>query len=318
MTTATTTEFRQPPPTQVTASQTPLRRAAAGFWLRLLFWQAKHALWISRVLKPLAMKWSFEHSKIIRSHTAANARSIFGPAVSHERVEVYTRGVIENFFEFVCDVGRSLRLTREQLVAKIESVEGKDNYYAARAAGKGAIVATAHMGSFEAGAAGLIDLEKKLHVVFKRDQTQFEEVRAALRQKLGVIEAPVDDGWTVWLRLREALQRDEVVMLQADRVMPGQKGLRLPFLHGHLLIPTAPVKLALASGAPIVPIFALRTPQGRIRIHIEPAIWAEQSEVSPHPALVQLAGVLEKYVREYPEQWLLFHSAFFHVEEDDA
>jgi hypothetical protein len=28
----------------------------------------------------------------------------------------------------------------------------------------------------------------------------------------------------MWLRLREALQRDEVVMMQADRVMPGQKG----------------------------------------------------------------------------------------------
>jgi KDO2-lipid IV(A) lauroyltransferase len=99
-------------------------------------------------------------------------------------------------------------------------------------------------------------------------------------------------------------------MMQADRVMPGQKGSKMPFLHGHLMLPTGPLKLALASGAPIIPIFALRAPSGKIRIHVEPAIWPADSSESPHPALVQFATVLEKYVRAYPDQWLLFHPAF--------
>ncbi len=125
-----------------------------------------------------------------------------------------------------------------------------------------------------------------------------------------MIEAPIDDGWTVWLRLRDALVRNEVVMLQADRVMPGQKGCTLPFLHGHLELPMGPVKLALASGAPIVPIFAVRTKTGRMHINIEPAIFVEPSSEHIHPALLQLAGILEKYVRAYPRQWLLMHRAF--------
>src|SRR5439155_18426666 len=122
---------------------------------------------------------------------------------------------------------------------------------------------------------------------------------------------PVDEGFGLWLRLRDALSRDEVVMVQADRVMPGQKGVKVPFLHGHLLLPSGPVKLALASGAPIVPVFALRAPGGRIRIRIEEAIIAEPSDLSPHPALLRLAAVLEKYVRAYPEPWLNLQNAFF-------
>jgi KDO2-lipid IV(A) lauroyltransferase len=114
----------------------------------------------------------------------------------------------------------------------------------------------------------------------------------------------------VWLKLRDALARDEVVMVQADRVMAGQKGSKVRFLFGHLLLPTGPVKLALASGAPIVPIFAIRTSDGRIRIHVEPHIVVDPSDQDPHPALLKLAATLEKYVRTYPEQWLLLHPAF--------
>ncbi|MEA2709081.1 MAG: phosphatidylinositol dimannoside acyltransferase [Phycisphaerales bacterium] len=261
--------------------------------------------------RPMFVRCAYRFSRAIRTATAANARRILGPDVAQEYIESFGRGVVENFYDFVCDVGQSLHLTREQLLARIDSVEGHDHYEAARAPKKGAIIATAHMGSFEAGAAALIDRERAVHVVFKRDETRFEHVRSSLRRKLGVIEAPVDEGWPLWLRLREALLRDEVVMVQADRVMPGQKGARVPFLHGHLLLPTGPIKLAIASGAPIVPVFAIRSAGGGIRIHVEPAIVvSEASDASPHPALLQFAAVLERYVRAYPEQWLLFHNAF--------
>jgi lauroyl/myristoyl acyltransferase len=115
------------------------------------------------------------------------------------------------------------------------------------------------------------------------------------------------------------LNRDEVVMMQADRVMPGQKGSTAPLLFGHIVLPTGPIKLALASGgSPVVPVFAIRTHEGKIRIHIEPHIDVDPSDHDPHPALIRFASVLEKYVGEYPEQWLLFHRAFCEDCEDAA
>ena len=74
------------------------------------------------------------------------------------------------------------------------------------------------------------------------------------------------------MHLRDALRADEVVAIQGDRIMPGQKGQRMPFLGGHLLLPSGPAKLALASGAPIVPVFSLRTSSGKVKLFIEDAI----------------------------------------------
>jgi lauroyl/myristoyl acyltransferase len=75
-----------------------------------------------------------------------------------------------------------LNLSRAQLAAQIESVEGASTTRRPRAA-KGAIVATAHMGSFEAGAAGLLDREKAMHVVFKARRDPLRAGARRLRER---------------------------------------------------------------------------------------------------------------------------------------
>jgi KDO2-lipid IV(A) lauroyltransferase len=216
--------------------------------------------------------------------------------------------VVANFFDFVIDVGRSARMTREQLAGRIEQIDGHERYVAIRASGRGAIILTAHMGSFEVGAAGLLEYEPRLHVVFKRDPGPFEQIRQSLRQRLGgIVEQAVDEGWGVWVKLRDALRNNEVVAIQGDRVMPGQKGRRMPFLGGHVALPTGPVKLAMASGAPIVPVFSVRTPRGGVRLFIEEAIEVGDDA---DEAMARVAAVIAKYVQQYPEQWLLLTPAF--------
>jgi lauroyl/myristoyl acyltransferase len=299
------------------APESRVRAAAASFWLNILFWHAYHAPAVIKWTKGIGLFFALRFSEVIRVATLANARRIFGPEVTPEQCRAYGKKVASSFYDSVYDLGASLRVTPERLAGRIESVEGHERYLAARALRKGAIIATAHLGSFETGLAALLRHEPRIHVVFKRDPIgSFEQLRSALRRHLGVIEAPIDDGWSLWLRLREALQQDEVVMVQADRVMPRQKGCRVPFLHGHVLLPTGPIKLAIAAGAPIIPVFAVLGAGRRIRICIEDPIFVSESQDSPHPALLQLARVLEKYVSSYPEQWLLFHKAF--CEDTDA
>jgi KDO2-lipid IV(A) lauroyltransferase len=301
-------ELRELPPAldAATTSQR-LRAAAAAFWLQVLFFFAQHASWFVRAARPPFVFLAALFSRAIRTAGAANARRILPPSASEADVRRYTRGVVASFYEFVCDVGRSLKLTPADLVARIESIEGHERYVAARAAKKGAILLTAHMGSFEVAVAGLLAHERRIHVVFKRDVGRFERIRQTLRQRLGVVEQPVDDGWGIWMRLRDALREDDVVAIQGDRVMPGQKGVRMPFLGGHLLLPTGPVKLATASGAPIIPVFSVRTPGGRVKLFIEePIVVGDDTDL----AMEQIAAVIAKYVAAYPEQWLVLHPAF--------
>lgn len=303
-----------------------LRRAAASFWIEALFWSADHAPWLVRGLRGFFCSFAFRFSRVIRTATLANAARLLGPqSSSAERVRL-AKAVLRSFYFFCYDVGRCSHFGRDELLKRIESTDGEAHYDAARAAGKGAIVVTAHMGSFEVGLAALTAREaargKRVHVVFRRDDhDRFDRQRSALRDRLGAVEAPVNDGWPVWLRLRDALANDEVVVMQADRVMPGQKGVRVPLLGGHVELPTGPVRLAQLSGAPIIPVFTVRRPDGRIRLFVEPAITVGPDDATSgrndtHPAVLRTAAVLEKYLAAYPDQWLMFQPAW--CEDIDA
>ncbi len=254
----------------------------------------------------------FSHK--VRRATFANARRILGADLPAARCEAFAKAVVGHFFDFVVDVGRSSAMTAAELHGQIESVEGRDAYVAHRKTGGGAIIATAHMGSFEVGLAALVDVEPNIHVVFKRDVLDgFESIRRALRTTLGVKEAAIDDGWETWMRLRDALENDQVVVVQVDRAMPGQKAQAVPMLGGHVLLPLGPVRLAQISGSPIVPVFTVRTAAGRCRVFAEAPIHVDPDAVlidGVHPALLQLGKAIEKYVAAYPEQWLVLNPAF--------
>jgi KDO2-lipid IV(A) lauroyltransferase len=138
-----------------------------------------------------------------------------------------------------------------------------------------------------------------------------------MRQRLGVVEHALDDGWNMWVELRDALLADECVVLQADLVLPGQKGLKYPLLHGHILLPTGAVKLALASGAPILPAFCIRQPNGHVRLFTEPPIYPLESDGGT-AAMNNIADALTKFVTAYPDQWLNTRPAFCEdIKSDD-
>lgn len=300
-----------PPPNDRT--QNPIA-ASSRFGLRIFFWLAGHARWVLRVIKPLGVWLAVKSSAKIRAATAANARRIFRADLPNSLCLAFAREVVGHFYDFVVDIARSRSMTAAELRGRIESIAGRDAYLAHRREGSGAIIITAHMGSFEVGLAALAEVEPHIHVVFKRDAMDgFETLRRTLHKTLGIHEAPIDDGWDTWMRLRDALESNHVVVMQGDRAMPGQKAQAVPVLGGRLMLPLGPVKLAQISGSPIVPVFAVRSPSGRCRVFAEPPIRVDPAADlvdGVHPALIEWGKVIEKYIAAYPGQWLVLDRAF--------
>jgi KDO2-lipid IV(A) lauroyltransferase len=288
----------------------PDQAPPGAFWLERLFWLAERAPRVLRMGRGLFARFAFRFSAEIRRGTLANAERILGSDSTPAERRAFARKVVGQFILFCHDVGRSMRMDVDELLGRIEQIDGHEHYDAARRIGRGAIVVTAHMGSFEVGMAALRKQDARIHVVFRRDLFgRFERMRSALREKLGVLEAPVDDGWTVWMRLRDALHNDEVVVLQGDRVMPGQKGRRVRVLGADMMLPSGPAKLALAAGSPIVPVLCVRTNSGKVRLCVEPAIHVNGTD-DVDRAMEQLAGVFGKYLRSHGDQWLMLQPAW--------
>lgn len=291
----------------------------ASFWLGLFFSLTGVMPGMMLRLQPMLCMLAFLASPPIRRATRANASRLLGPRSSPRSRDRLARAMIASFYRFCFDMAQTARVTPEQLLEQVESIHGHDAFLRARALGRGTIVVTAHLGSFEVGLTLLAALEPKVHVVFRRDAAaQFENWRSDLRRRLGVIEAPIDEGWTIWMRLRDALARDELVVMQGDRVMSGQSGQTVPVLGGHISLPLGPIKLARVTRSPILPVFTVRTADGRIRFHIEEPIEVDPSggrTNEPDAALIRIGNLIEKYLRQYPDQWLMLEPAWI---EDQA
>jgi lauroyl/myristoyl acyltransferase len=279
------------------------------FWLALLFFLARRAPVVLQILRPLAVWVIVLTIPFIRHGTAANAARILGRRPGQAERLAFARGVVRSFYDFVVDAGRCSGLSVGEMRSGIESVQGHETYLALRRERLGAIFVTAHMGSYEIGLAALTEIEPAVHVVFKRDQGDWENLRAYLRQKLGVIEAPIDDGPSTLMSLKAALENDAVVVMQADRAWPGQKSCDVPVLHGHLRVPTGPVKLALLCNSPIVPVSAVRTSSGRFRVVMGEAIRAGDYETVASAAAA-LGAALGRFIAAAPTQWLVLRPAF--------
>lgn len=294
-----------------------LRQRAAAFWLNFLFFWVGHAPWVAKMTVHFWIWAAWIFSPALRQSTLTNARWLLGPKSTPRQRARLARQVLKSFFLFVYDVGRHGTMTLEQMRRQLASIEGNDHYEEARKLKRGVILATAHFGSFEAAVAALHEHEPRIHAVFRRDRfNQFDDVRRRLRERLGVIETPIDGGIAAWAKVREALERDEAVLMQADRVMPGQRGVAVPFLGGHIEVPIGPVKLGRLTGAPIMPVFAIRLPDGKVRIEMHPAILVDQADDADWlmPAVLRLAAIIESYVGRYPQQWLALHQPWIESE----
>lgn len=169
------------------------------------------------------------------------------------------------------------------------------------ARGKGIILVTAHLGSWELGGFALARMGYAITTVAG---TQFSASLSpmvkAMKARYGIAVTSAGAGALAMFR---ALRRGEVVALHLD----GDQylgGIATTFFGRPAVMPRGPAALALRTGAALLPAFALRTSRDRIAIHVEPAIpTAGRTEADLTRSLV---AVVEQLIRQYPDQWCMF------------
>lgn len=264
------------------------------------------------IARSIAQAGSFALASEWRRNLLFNAGLALGPdngPLRRTRCAYRMMGAMQRFIE---EVIVSRDRTADELRARVVRFEGTAEYLAARRLRRGVVIAGIHMGSFEPALAMLRGLERRVHVLFQPDaMPRFERARRELRTRLGVVEHRLSDGLAAWGGLLDALQADEAVVVHADRTMPGQAGVRMPFLGlPNAQLPPGPLRLASAVGSPIIPTYCARV-HGGLRIWADP--WIETTcekltaaDVAAHPAQQALVSSMERAIRRYPDQWMAF------------
>lgn len=184
------------------------------------------------------------------------------------------------------------------------TIENWETFRSALAEGKGALVATAHFGSWELLGEVLARRGLKLNAVVRPLKGAVNARIVENRVKAGLKLIPPRGAISGSVR---ALRRGEVVAVLLDQSLPGDRGVRVPFFGHPASTSPALSAAALRTGAPTFVAMAVREPAG-MRLHLEgpfPVLGQGREGLVQHTAA--LTSVIERYVRQYPEQWLWLH-----------
>ena len=229
--------------------------------------------------------------------------------VSPARANQIARRALMNFGMTYAEF-MHLRVATPSELRAYSWIEGLEHIESGFDAGKGAILLTAHLGNWEVMGARAAQ-EFPLTVVARPTgnqgvQRHIDAVRAA--SGIGVI-SKYDNG-RASLRV---LKNNETLGILPDQ-HAGSEGELLPMFGQPTRVWGAIARLAMLSGARVVPAFGVRkTPflaDGRIVAMVSQG-WNVEKTGDRNAAVTQgtrrTIGELEKIIRAHPDQWLWMH-----------
>ncbi len=178
----------------------------------------------------------------------------------------------------------------------------------------GAILLTAHMGSYDLGAHILSETSGR-HVVIVRAPEIDPQTRdfESLHQADGVqIEFNVNAG-DLALQLLQSIRDGGIVAIQGDRVTPGISDMPATLFGRSARVPAGPFALATAAAAPIHPVFVVRRGRRRYRIVACPPIVVRRTRARDEAfaeALCEWTHDLESVIGQWWFQWFQFEPFF--------
>lgn len=183
------------------------------------------------------------------------------------------------------------------------SYEGLENYDAAKALGRGVLVATAHLGNWELSAFAHALMTEPMHVMVRPLDNPLVDALVEQRRTLsGNHLIYKKDAARAVIK---ALRRNEAVGILIDQNTSPAEGVFVNFFGKLACANSAFVKLAYHSGAPVIPGFALwDESKRRYTLHFYPRV---ELSGDVHEDTQRIHSILESVIRRHPDQWMWIH-----------
>ncbi|MFN3485811.1 MAG: hypothetical protein ACK44W_10050 [Planctomycetota bacterium] len=180
----------------------------------------------------------------------------------------------------------------------------------ARARGRGAILASAHLGNWHAGSVWVARHGIPVRAVMYHNHASDPMDRRVARRG-GVRQTFVDPDPTAMIEVVRALRRGEVVAMLADKPWDS-RSVPLPFFGRPSRFPVGPVRIARLAEVPIFPAFCLwERPRHYRAVLCDPIeIRGSDPEAAEREALETFARILERFVADHLPIWFNFTPAW--------
>ena len=243
---------------------------------------------------------------------------VFGDTLPIESRQVICRNLFVNAAKNIVDVIR-FRDHFSSEIRPLVTVEGLEYLREAFDRGRGIIGITGHLGNFELLAAWISSEGFKSAVIGRKmyderlDRLLLENRRAA-----GLVNIATTDSPRVivkWLKEGGALG----VLIDNDSMRV--RGMHVPMFGRLANTPIGQSVLGLRTGAAFIPIACVRTPDDRYRLIIRPEVTIEPTgdqDRDVYAITHACTREVERFIREFPDQWIWFHNRWHTKPEQTA
>jgi len=234
-----------------------------------------------------------------------NLAAAFPARPSRERRAI-ARAAFAHFGRLLFELLKFSTLSREQMLARVE-FDGEERSRFAYAQGKGVLFVTGHFGFWELHAmVHALRVQPIALLARALDNPYLNQLLEEIRQRTG--NSVVYRRGTI-RRVMRTLQAKQGVAVLIDQHIIGRDAIYVDFFERPAATTSAVAALALRTGAPVVPVFALPLGRGRYRVIYEHPVEPPRSdsEDAIREFTQRCTDVLEMYVRRYPQLWLWMH-----------
>jgi lauroyl/myristoyl acyltransferase len=218
------------------------------------------------------------------------------------------------FWNYAWTITDNVRFKEERVMPDWEFV-GWDDFDDMEKRSGGAIMLTAHMGSYDLGAHLFSEMSHR-HVVMVRapeldPQTrEFEEQQAASGLRVEFNTNATD----LAIELLDSIRTGAIAAIQGDRVTPGISDFPAVMFGRPTRIPSGPFALAMTARVPIYPVFVIRLGRRQYRLRtgkpIELVRTSRNRDEDLRRAIELWALELESVIAECWYQWFTFEPFF--------
>ncbi len=240
-----------------------------------------------------------------------NLRHVLGAQATQTQLNTVARRGYQNLLKNYFDLFRAHRLTKEKIRAQLAAVEGLDQVENAIKRGKGVVAGSGHFGAWDM----VIHLTVQFldaRVIIPQEHFKPEKLFRyiqGLRKSQGMDVVPLENAPR---EIIKALRAGGVVGLAYDRDIT-ESGQIIDFFGAPARLPDGAVQLAFKYDCAVIVGFAVREPDNRVRVMIEPPLKFERTgnyEKDLCTGVRKIANVMERYFRQYPDQWLMFQKVW--------
>ncbi len=258
--------------------------------------------WLFARIGDLMFLFSDRHSTYYE-----NLRHVLGRDATPRQLNAVARAGCQNLLKNYFDLLRGHALTHEKIRAQLAGLHGFEHVENALKQGKGVIMGSAHFGAWDIVihiASVYLNTRVVLPVERLKPERLFQHI-TKLRSANGIEIVPLENAPRALIK---ALRAGEITGLAYDRDIT-QTGPVVNFFGTPTQMPDGAAQLALKYDSPVLVGFSVRRPNNQCEVFIEPPIEFEKTgdrERDLRAGVQKIAAMMERYIREYPEQWLMF------------